>query len=73
MDYRHINALNSYCDFPSVGITVDHIVVDVVGDAVTYGWTFWLDFSLYTYFVLLNIDKYAQIFSGQHLILWHIK
>ncbi len=74
MDYRHINALNSYCDFlPSVGITVDHIVVDVVGDAVTYDWTFWLDFPLYTHFVLLNIKKYALIFSGQHLILWQIK
>ncbi len=41
LDYRHINALNSYCDLlPYVGISVGHIVVDVVGDAVTYGWTF---------------------------------
>ncbi len=49
----------------TVGICVGHIVVDVVGDAAADGWTFWLDFLLYTYFVLLNMNKYAQIFLGQ--------
>ncbi len=42
-----------------VGIGVGHIVVDAVGDPVTYDWTFWLDCALYTHFVLL--------------ILWHFK
>ncbi len=74
MDYSHFNALNDYYDLLSyVGISVGHIVVDVVGDAITYGWTFWLDFPLYTYFLLLNTKEYAQIFSGQHPILWDIK
>ncbi len=62
--YANVNA--PICDTDTllyVGIGVGHIVVDVVGDPFTYGWIFWLDFALYTHFVLLNINKYAQIFS----------